>query len=186
MIINTSQLNRVALFSGGLDSLIGAIDALEMGSNVLLISHAGDGIASNAQKILFEALCNTYGKNRLSKWRVNLNFPESIICGAVENSTRSRSFLFSALGICASTGLQNVKELYVPENGFISLNVPLDLLRLGASSTRTTHPYYIARWNELLSLLDIKMIISNPYWNKTKGEMVSECKNAEILFDLII
>jgi hypothetical protein len=34
--------NDLALFSGGLDSLIGAIDALEAGRTPLLISHAGE------------------------------------------------------------------------------------------------------------------------------------------------
>lgn len=29
--------------------------------------------------------------------------------------------------------------------------------------------------------LDIK--VNNPYWNKTKGEMATECKNQDILFD---
>jgi hypothetical protein len=31
--------------------------------------------------------------------------------------------------------------LHVPENGLIVINVPLDPLRLGAFSTRTTHPF---------------------------------------------
>ena len=30
----------------------------------------------------------------------------------------------------------------VPENGLIALNVPLDPLRLGSNSIRTTHPYH--------------------------------------------
>lgn len=69
----------------------------------------------------------------------------------------------------------------VPENGLIALNVPLDRLRLGALSTRTTHPYYMARWNELLSVLEIPGHLENPYWNKTKGEMVTECAVSSIL-----
>ena len=51
----------------------------------------------------------------------------------------------------AATGLAPPFSLAVPENGLIALNVPLDPLRLGALSTRTTHPFYIARWNELLA-----------------------------------
>ena len=62
--------------------------------------------------------------------------------------------------------------LKVPENGLISVNVPLDPLRLGALSTRTTHPFYIARWNDVLTTLGVNVRIENPYWDKTKGEMV--------------
>jgi hypothetical protein len=48
-------------------------------------------------------------------------------------------------------------------------------------STRTTHPFYIARWNELLQRLGITVTIDNPYWDKTKGEMVAECANPSLL-----
>ena len=54
-------------------------------------------------------------------------------------------------------------------------------LRLGALSTRTTHPFYMARWNELLAALGISGRIENPYWHKTKGEMVGECANGALL-----
>lgn len=67
----------------------------------------------------------------------------------------------------------------MPENGLIALNVPLDPLRLGALSTRTTHPFYMARWSELLAKLDIDGRVENPYWNK--GEMVAQCANPGLL-----
>ena len=75
--------------------------------------------------------------------------------------------------------------LDVPENGLIALNVPLDMLRLGALSTRTTHPYYLARWNDLLAALGIAGRVQNPYWNKTKGEMVAACANPKLLKTLV-
>ena len=62
----------------------------------------------------------------------------------------------------------------VPENGLIAVNVPLDPLRLGALSTRTTHPFYIARWNDALDALGITGRIENPYWDRTKGEMAEK------------
>ena len=46
----------LALFSGGLDSLIGAIDALEFGRIPLFVSHAGEGATSDAQSTIFSAL----------------------------------------------------------------------------------------------------------------------------------
>jgi hypothetical protein len=57
----------------------------------------------------------------------------------------------------------------------------LDPLRLGSNSTRTTHPYYMARWNDLLGELGIDGEILNPYWDKTKGEMAAGCRNPALL-----
>ncbi|MDP7701095.1 Qat anti-phage system QueC-like protein QatC [Mycobacterium sp. TY815] len=180
--LTVARFDDLALFSGGLDSLIGAIDALETGRTPLLISHAGDPATSDAQSTLFEALKTHYSACAFDRLRVWMVFPHGLVLdSASENTTRARSFLFFALGVFAGTGLQDVPVLKVPENGFIALNVPLDPLRLGALSTRTTHPFYIARWNEALNLLGINIAIENPYWDKTKGEMVSRCANPTLL-----
>jgi hypothetical protein len=101
--------------------------------------------------------------------------------GGNENSTRSRSFLFIALGIFGISNFTAVKELQVPENGLIALNIPLDDLRIGSHSTRTTHPFYLNLWNDVLKILDTGKTVINPYWNKTKGEMANECLNKEYL-----
>ncbi|RWQ59651.1 hypothetical protein [Mesorhizobium sp.] len=63
----------------------------------------------------------------------------------------------------------------------IGLNVPLDPLRLGALSTRTTHPFYMARMNELLGALGIPVELMNPFRHQTKGEMVAGCGDLAFL-----
>lgn len=114
--------------------------------------------------------------------RVWMAFPNDLFKDVpAEMTTRGRSFLFFAAGIFACTGLDKTVTLRVPENGLIALNVPLDQLRLGALSTRTTHPFYIARWNELVGILGISTKIENPYWDQTKGEMVASCANRNLL-----
>jgi len=105
--------------------------------------------------------------------------------GRIENTTRSRSFLFFSFGICAISGMNGVNALQVPENGLIALNVPLDDLRVGSHSTRTTHPFYMTLWNNVLNDLGFQLSLENPYWNKTKGEMANECLNKEFLFSII-
>jgi hypothetical protein len=174
--------DTVSLFSGGLDSLIGAIDLLESGATPLLVSHFGEGATSDAQGKLFTALKKHYDKSSFERLRVGMTFVDGLIedVGS-ENSTRGRSFLFFALGVFAGTGLGRTFVLRVPENGLIALNVPLDPLRLGSNSTRTTHPYYMARWNELLIEMGINGRIENPCWDKTKGEMASSCSNPALL-----
>jgi hypothetical protein len=176
----------VSLFSGGLDSLIGAIDQLEAERIPLLVSHAGEPAVSKAQNDCFEKLKTHYAKLPFSRLRTWMAFPKKLVRNvASEDSTRGRSFLFFALGAFAGSGLQCEFKLHAPENGLIALNVPLDTLRLGSLSTRTTHPFYIARWNDLLNILEIPGHIENPYWDKTKGEMVRGCANTAFLEQLV-
>lgn len=178
--------NRLTLFSGGLDSLIGAINILESGGAPLLISHAGEGATSRAQNDCFNALKNQYTQRDINRLRVWMSFPGLRIDGSKKDkTTRGRSFLFFAIGILVGTSLPGPFTLQVPENGLIALNVPLDPLRLGSHSTHTTHPFYISRWNDMLRALQIDGRIENPYWNKTKGEMVAECSNRAVLRQLI-
>lgn len=182
----TPPFDGLALFSGGLDSLIGAINMLEAGGTPLLVSHAGEGATSDAQSTCLEALEAHYEHRAFARLRVWMNFPEDLVRDvAVERTTRGRSFLFFAVGVFVGTGLGRTFTLCAPENGLIAINVPLDLLRLGALSTRTTHPFYMARWNELIAILGIPGSVMNPYWDKTKGEMVASCANPALLTRLV-
>lgn len=181
----TPPFDSLSLFSGGLDSLIGAIDLLHAGSTPLLVSHFGEGATSDAQGKLFAGLKREYAKLAFDRLRVGMTFADGLVKDVgSENSTRGRSFLFFALGVFAGTGLGSGFVLRVPENGLIALNVPLDPLRLGSNSTRTTHPYYMARWNDLLAELGIDGRVENPYWDKTKGEMTVGCGNGPLLLKL--
>lgn len=181
----TPPFDGVSLFSGGLDSLIGAIDTLAHGGTPLLVSHAGEGLVSASQERCFEGLKAAYKGSAFDRLRVWMSFDSGLVQDVgSEDTTRGRSFLFFSLGVAAGTSLGSPFTLKVPENGLIALNVPLDRLRLGALSTRTTHPFYIARWNELLAALGIPGQVDNPYWDKTKGEMVAGCANAALLKSL--
>ena len=172
----------VSLFSGGLDSLIGAIDTLEGKETPLLVSHAGEGLVSKSQERCFDGLKAAYPGSAFNRLRVWMSFDAGLFDDVKsEDTTRGRSFLFFSLGVTVGTTFASPFVLKVPENGLIALNVPLDRLRLGALSTRTTHPFYIARWNEMLAVLGIAGRIENPYWDKTKGEMVASCANPAVL-----
>lgn len=178
----TPTFDDIGLFSGGLDSLIGAIDVLTAGRSTLLVSHAGEGLVSKAQEQCFAGLKEAFPSRTLERLRLWLNFDSELVPGVgSEDSTRGRSFLFFALGVSAGTGLGKPFTLRVPENGLIALNVPLDPLRLGALSTRTTHPFYMSLWNEVMTAVGIPGRLHNPYWDRTKGEMAKGCADPTLL-----
>jgi hypothetical protein len=150
------------------------------------VSHAGEGAVSKSQENCYEVLKDTYPDATFDRLRIWMTFGGGLVDGVEsESTTRGRSFLFFSLGVAAGAGLGKKFVLRVPENGLIALNVPLDRLRLGALSTRTTHPFYMARWNELLAALGIDGVLVNPYWDKTKREMVNECANRDVLNEAV-
>ena len=184
-IFEPPDYDGVSLFSGGLDSLIGAIDFLASDKNPLFISHAGEAAVSKPQRVIFDKVCEKYPDSDRLRFH-SASFSKIKFPGiAPETSTRGRSFLFFAIAAFAGSGMKKPFDLRVPENGLIALNVPLDPTRLGSLSTRTTHPYYINLWQELLKGLEIPGRIFNPYWNKTKGEMIYECKNLALLKSVV-
>jgi hypothetical protein len=98
--------------------------------------------------------------------------------------------IFLAFGLVAATSLWsyqqgNAVELIIPENGFISLNVPLTPLRLGSLSTRTTHPHFLALIQELWCNADLRVTTRNPYQFKTKGEVLLGCADQTFLQGLV-
>jgi len=176
-----ASFDSVCLLSGGLDSFVGATDLLEAGNNPLFVSYYRD-VSTKSQEICANRLGKVYGDLGPRYVRANVSFDKNDMPGlGTETTTRGRSFIFFALASLAASALDGTTPIYVPENGLISLNVPLDPLRLGAWSTRTTHPFYMARWQDLLDNLGLAARLVNPYRFKTKGEMLSECRNMAFL-----
>lgn len=169
----------VCLLSGGMDSLVGAIDLHEEGRNPLFLSQIVRGDAMH-QRDYAAAL----GSNNLCQWSNNVKTN-----GKAENSTRARSIIFFAYALLASCGIdyneRGRKEIFVPENGYISLNIPLDSLRIGSLSTKTTHPVYMEMLQNIWNDLDFGVDLILPYRFKTKGEVLKECKNQELMRALI-
>lgn len=180
--LRVEEPSCVCLLSGGLDSFIGAIDLLSNNEKPLFVSHWWDSKTSWHQSYCLERLNSRFPGIATMHLRTKIGFSaHAVEEEGRENTLRARSFLFFALAALAADSLNRKCMIYVPENGLISLNVPLDPLRLGALSTRTTHPYYMARWNELLTKLFIEATLTNPYRFQTKGAMVAGCKDKAFL-----
>ncbi len=172
------QPDCVCLFSGGLDSLVGAIDLLETGRRVLLVSHYDYGQLAGTQKSLADALRQAYGPERVRRWGFRIQFE------APELSLRSRSLLFISLGIAAASVWEEPMPVFMPENGWISLNPPLTGNRLGSYSTRTTHPYFLHGLRQWLAGVGITIPLETPYQFFTKGEMLAQCRRSALLKEL--
>lgn len=171
------QPKAICMLSGGLDSFIGAIDLLHEEKDIWFVGHYGGG------KGVIQYQKNVIAK-LISKYALStdqfFNFFASPLKG-VEDTTRTRSFMFFAHAIILGSAIDDGATLYIPENGLISLNIPLTNTRLGSSSTRTTHPYYMGLLQQLLENLGIKIKLYNPYQFKTKGEMIKNCSDFPFL-----
>ncbi len=177
------EIDTVCLFSGGVDSLIGTIDLLESNNfkGIHLVGHYDAPGAKKAQSDLFKKIVLEYPqKAELLQVRVS-HKPSR----ANENTLRSRSFVFIALGLYAARAVSVKTPLYMPENGFIAINIPLTPSRVGSCSTRTMHPFYLNKLGIVLDKLGIENPIINPLELKTKGECVSECLNVKFFSSLI-
>lgn len=175
-------LTEVSLLSGGLDSLIGAIDVLADGRCPIFVSHYWDTETAKAQTYILGVLGKHFSDYEIKSLRVRLGFDKHHLdTGGVEETQRGRSFLFYALAALAASSFDRLTAVNIPENGLIALNVPLDPLRFGALSTRTAHPHVIAGMGRLTDAIGVPVSFSNPYRHMTKGEMVAECADGAFL-----
>ncbi|MDX1973468.1 MAG: Qat anti-phage system QueC-like protein QatC [Candidatus Sumerlaeia bacterium] len=172
--------DAVCLFSGGLDSFIGAVDWLHDNSTkkLLLVGHYDGDVSGpkSDQNNLQKLLRNRYpDRFELAQTRVGLS------SGGADTNFRSRSLLFIALGCYFAELLGPNAPVLIPENGPIALNFPLTPARRGSCSTRTVHPYFLTGLNSILRRVGVINHIQNPYELKTKGEMVEECRDQLLL-----
>lgn len=160
----------VCLFSGGLDSLIGAMNLVAAKRHPFIISQASPK----------EGPVQAYLAGRLGL--DNYRFDGRVIERGrepYEPSSRARSLLFFAYGALAASSLGG--ELIVPENGLISINPPLTRRRVGSLSTRTTHPHFVSSLQAVLNAIGLGVTLVNPYAAKTKGEMLATCQHPDIV-----
>jgi len=179
-VVSLSNIEKVCLFSGGLDSLVGAINELDSSSDsTLLVSRASKG-DSKHQKLLLNKLGMPphFGVNDSPSRPSNMDWKK-------EDSTRARSILFLALGACFASAISSSAKgvmipLIIPENGFIALNPPLSPRRRGSLSTRTAHPHYLNSLQNLFDDVGINAHIQNPFSFQTKGELITKCSDVPL------
>lgn len=173
--LTPARPTRVVLLSGGADSGSGALISaaqLEPGETHSLVSHFSSTNLPATQRDVAARVHAFYPAAQLEHRILYISPKGKRIDGAnyrSESTSRSRSLLFLALGLA----IASVHEvpLWIPENGFASLNPPLGRQRLGSLSTRTTHPLFLEGLQRVVTAVGGHGEIQNPFAALTKGEM---------------
>jgi hypothetical protein len=178
------NIEKVCLLSGGLDSLAGAINLINSDNDILFVSHFdGAGAIDGEQENIFEELERSVNDKKLYLSQFHV-YPSNNLFYSADSNQRARSILFLGFALFHAINF-NVNEIVLPENGLISINLPLNESRTSSNSTRTTHPYFIKKLEQFIFQVGINISIVNPYQYKTKGEMLDECLDKNLLNLLI-
>jgi len=161
---------RVMLFSGGLDSLAGAVDLLEDSKDVIcLVSHQSQPGTTRTQNGLFQALKNTY-YDRVRHYQFKCSLV-STLNKAIEETQRTRAFLYTSIAYAIASSQHNPK-FYVHENGVTSVNFVRRQDGINARTSRTTHPRTLSLLQDFFSLIQgSKVQIVTPFLFKTKSDI---------------
>lgn len=167
---------QVVMFSGGLDSLAGAIDeVVNQKRRVLLVTHKSTSKLNKRHRTLEDMLAEKAGDNVPHRITVRVHKTKEL---NHEYTQRSRSFLYVSIGATIARML-SLKSVRFYENGVISLNLPVCAQVVGGRATRTTHPRVMKGFQDLLSLVAGEpFTVENLYIWKTKADVVKVITDA--------
>lgn len=164
------EADEALLFSGGLDSLAGALEEMvSRKSRVLLVTHRSSRKLQGAQDRLVEDVREHVGEGRLFHVPLSLQLRDR---ETREHTHRTRSFFFAA--ICAAVaGMFGLDRVRFYENGVVSLNLPPAGQVVGTRATRSTHPQVLAGLSGLFSAVFERPVrVDNPFFWKTKTDVL--------------
>ncbi len=165
---NLYGIDRVTMFSGGLDSLAGIVEESNANKKMMLVSHSPVASTQSRQTRLYKKLKEKFS-NETQHIPVVINKNRKL---GKEYLQRTRSFLFSAIGTIFAETIK-AKGVRFYENGIVSLNLPVAGEVLRARASRTTHPQSLKLYSELYSLVtEREFIVDNPYLFKTKADII--------------
>jgi hypothetical protein len=158
------------LFSGGLDSLAGAVEELSQSNDrIVLASHRSSDQVFSRQKALAAALSDRF-PGRVFHVPVEITMRSEL--RDVEFTQRTRTFLFSAIG-CVVAEMMGCARIRFFENGIMSFNLPIAPQIVGSRATRSTHPLALRQMTEFANqVLGRPFEVANPFVWRTKAEIV--------------
>ena len=165
----------IMLFSGGLDSLAGAVQLLEQtDEHICLVSHLSQVGTIRTQKALATSL-ETHYQGRVSAYQFKTNLQH---VRSKEETQRSRPFLYGSIAFALATAFGR-DRFYIFENGVTSLNFARRDDLINARASRTTHPQTIGRLMSLFSLIAEKpFLVETPFSWCTKSDVLKCLKDS--------
>ena len=169
------QAEEVLLFSGGLDSLGGAIqEVIADKRSIALVSHRSSPKIDNRQRALLQDL-KKHGPPR-QPFHVPVWINKEKALGR-EYTQRTRSFLYASLGAVIAR-IFDLWRIRFYENGVVSINLPISPQVVGGRATRTTHPQVLNGFSEIFSAIFQKpFAVENPFCWMTKAEVVKSIRD---------
>lgn len=162
----------VLLFSGGLDSLAGAVQFGNAGPMTLVSHITKSHQTNNTQRILVEMLAER-GTTLLHHQFFVSSRDVAGFNHDAESSQRTRSFMFLILAAIVACREGRRRILMIAENGQMAIHLPLNSARIGAFSTHTAHPDVLDAMQKILSVvLGVPLVLHNPYVFMTKAEVI--------------
>lgn len=164
-----------SLFSGGLDSIAGALQWLAGTAGVgLLVSGQTHIRITTGQESQVAELREQF-PGRIEHVGIGYGFPDKHRheLEGYESTQRTRAFMHTALGSVVAHMAGN-SQLFLFENGFGALNLPCDSAQFGSQNSRGTHPVFLRRMAELAAGIFSKpFVIANPFTLSTKAQMLA-------------
>ena len=171
--------SEIILFSGGLDSLSGAMHRLTTSEDrVVLVTREGRTKETPRPRVLGSHVARLFdGRVLHARFKATRSWGRG-----PERTQRSRSFLLAALGYVHARIFGAPKVCFY-ENGVISHNLPISPQVIGTMSTRTTHPLALRKIVRIFDLLaeslgHSRIALENPYQWLTKSEVIGRLQAA--------
>lgn len=169
------EIAWTSLFSGGLDSLAGALQWLARtdGVGLLVSGQTHSRIATGQESQIAEVREQFPG--RIEHVGIGYGFPDKNRheLEGFECTQRTRAFMHTALGSLSALMAGN-SQLFLFENGFGALNLPCDSAQIGSQNSRGTHPVFLKRMSAFVEAVFVRPFsIANPFALSTKSQMLS-------------
>ncbi len=194
------EANEVSLFSGGLDSMLGAL-VRSQEHPIVGMSHAATAVRVAFQRAAARAVNEHGGSLRWLSARAALHDvavcapqrvrapPARLVETAAasrrriqEPSARSRGFLFLASAGVIAVG-SRIPTIASYETGIGALNTRLTDAQTGAQVTRSVHPRVILETEAILHhVLSDAVAVELPFMAVTKAELCQQAGNALAAF----
>jgi len=161
---------QIIMFSGGLDSLGGAIkEAIVERRRILLVNHRPTQKLLGKHGELMSGFAKKAGAFTPDHLKIRIHKDRHL---TKEYTQRSRSFLYAALGATVAY-MVDLKSVRFYENGTVALNLPVCAQVVGGRATRTAHPRVLDGFQRLISLVAGEAFtFVNPFIWTTRGEAI--------------